>query len=308
MALQAFLARLGQEIDDPEEESFLLFSQSIPSQNLGFVDSKATTLELTVGDRDLVIHQSPTILSSNRGGGTTGAVVWKITPRFASWIASPSNLLFKTAILAPNSSLLELGCGISGIIGLALSPHVASYVLTDQQYVMKLLNQNLEENHQAKPRLASKGQKRMANPKKGSASINKSQVTNNNIVTQTLDWETDEVTIPPALEGKSGFEAVIACDCIYNDNLIKPLVQTCVDACKLRHGIAHTADDVGNPTVCIVAQQLRSAEVFEGWLKEFHKAFRVWRIPDEELIDGLKSDSGFVIHVGILRSNLDTCT
>jgi hypothetical protein len=54
-------------------EAFLLFSQSIPSQNLGFVDSKATELELTIGSRELLIHQSPTILSSNRGGGTTGA-------------------------------------------------------------------------------------------------------------------------------------------------------------------------------------------------------------------------------------------
>lgn len=80
---------VGQEIEDPEEglnclanaqilslnvtETFLLFSQSIPSQNLGFVDSKASILDITVGNRDLTIHQSPTILSSNRGGGTTGA-------------------------------------------------------------------------------------------------------------------------------------------------------------------------------------------------------------------------------------------
>ena len=54
-------------------ESFLLFSQSIPSQNLGFVDSKTTSLELSIGGQDLTIHQSPTILSSDRGGGTTGA-------------------------------------------------------------------------------------------------------------------------------------------------------------------------------------------------------------------------------------------
>jgi hypothetical protein len=54
-------------------ESFLLFSQTIPSQDLGFVDAKATTLELSVGGRDLTIHQSPTVLSSNRDGGTTGA-------------------------------------------------------------------------------------------------------------------------------------------------------------------------------------------------------------------------------------------
>ena len=54
-------------------EVFLLFSQSIPSQNLGFVNPKAALLEVSIGDRDLLIHQSPTILSSNREGGTTGA-------------------------------------------------------------------------------------------------------------------------------------------------------------------------------------------------------------------------------------------
>lgn len=47
--------------------------ESIPSQNLGFVDSKATVLDLTIDGRDLTIHQSPTILSSTRDGGTTGA-------------------------------------------------------------------------------------------------------------------------------------------------------------------------------------------------------------------------------------------
>lgn len=212
-------------------------------------------------------------------------------------------------MLAQDSALLELGCGISGVIGLALGPRVASYVLTDQQYVMRLLNQNLEENRQVKPRLASRAQKRIPTPKKGSASINKSQHQGtklSNILAQTLDWETDEVTIPPALGGLSSFDAVIACDCIYNDNLIKPLVQTCVDACKLRPTISDSSDDVGNPTICIVAQQLRSAEVLEEWLKQFHKSFRVWRVPDEELSGELKSDTGFVIHVGILRSSLDT--
>jgi len=73
MTIQSLLHALGPEIEDPEEEAFLLFTQPIPSQNLGFVDSKASTLELTIGDRDLTIHQSPTILSSSRGGGTTGA-------------------------------------------------------------------------------------------------------------------------------------------------------------------------------------------------------------------------------------------
>jgi hypothetical protein len=68
----------------------------------------------------------------------TSAVVWKITPLFASWITLTSNLLFKHGILNSNASVLELGCGISGVIGLALSPQIGSYVLTDQDYVMKV--------------------------------------------------------------------------------------------------------------------------------------------------------------------------
>ncbi|TVY65520.1 Diaminohydroxyphosphoribosylamino-pyrimidine deaminase [Lachnellula suecica] len=296
MPLSTLLAALGPEIVDPEEESFLLFSQSIPSQNLGFVDSKATSLDLTIGDRDLTILQSPTILSSNRGGGTTGAVVWKITPLFASWITAPSNVLFKQGILDGSSSVLELGCGISGIIGLTLAPRVAEYVLTDQDYVMKLLNQNLAENFQSTSSASSsKGRKSSAKPKRGSTFTESTQKSSN-VIAKALDWETDEVTA--SLSGAGSFEVIIACDCIYNDALIQPLVQTCVDACKLRVG--------GEQTVCVVAQQLRSAEVFEGWLKAFHAAFRVWRVPDEELVDGLKEDSGFVLLVNLqtLSSNI----
>lgn len=191
--------------------------------------------------------------------------------------------------------MLELGCGISGIIGLSLGQLVESYTLTDQDYVMKLLNRNLEENRQDTSN-SRKGRKSTMKPKRGSAAL-PSAANINNVTATSLDWEVDEVT--PSLTGsdsKLSFDAVIACDCIYNDALIQPLVQTCVDACKLR-----TLDSADKPTLCVVAQQLRSSEVFEDWLRAFHKVFRVWRLPDEKLIDGLKSDSGFVIHVGILR-------
>jgi Lysine methyltransferase len=289
-----------------------LFSQSIPSQNLGFVDSKATILDLSIGDRDLTIHQSPTILSSNRGGGTTGAgrveglqawnwlttaVVWKITPLFASWITHPSNLLFKHGILNTTSTILELGCGISGVIGLTLGPLIESYILTDQEYVMKYLNRNLGENQADSSSSASKSRKSTSKMKKDVMRPTSTNAVSNIIIAKPLDWETDQVTSSLTGNGmKISFDAVIACDCIYNDALIKPLVDTCREACQLR-----LADGKDTPTVCIVAQQLRSAEVFEGWLKEFHKAFRVWRVPDQVLTGGLGSDSGFVIHIGLLR-------
>jgi len=170
---------------------------------------------------------------------------------------------------------------------------VKAYVVTDQDYVMKLLKLNISEN-QPDTTSSSKGRKSSAKSKNSApASVKASK-----IIAQPLDWETDEVT--PSLTGSDSsqsFDVVVACDCIYNDALIAPLVQTCVDACKLRASDTEKTE----PAVCVVAQQLRSNEVFEGWLDAFHRSFRVWRVPDEHLDDGMKSNSGFVVHVGILR-------
>jgi hypothetical protein len=227
--------------------------------------------------------------------------VWKITPLFASWITSPGNPFFRHDIVSSTSSILELGCGISGIIGLSLSPFVKSYTLTDQEYVAKLVKQNLLENT-VDSSTASKGRKSSQKTKKVSKSAMEltSDAPESNVKFMPLDWEQDEVL--PSLTGRDdtvSFDAVIACDCIYNDALVAPLVQTCVDACKLRQ--LDTAAGQSKPTVCIIAQQLRSPEVFEAWLSEFHKSFRVWKIPDSDLIEGLREDTGFVVHAGILR-------
>ncbi|KFX98078.1 hypothetical protein V490_02472 [Pseudogymnoascus sp. VKM F-3557] len=337
MTVESLLRSLGDEIEDAEEESFLLFSQPIPSQNLGFVDSSATSIDLTIAGRDLTIHQSPTILSSTRGGGTTGAVLWKITPLIAAWLASPSNPFTTHSIFTPTSTLLELGSGISGLIALALSPSVGSYTLTDQSYVLKLLRQNITSNLPS-TRTSKSTTSNNASGKSKSKSKSKRGATQSaaaaegtdggegegesNIQIKTLDWETDEV--PGLLPGGGSFDAVIACDCIYNDALIDPLVQACVDACKLRESsrqVNRRDDDdstsapgnhidgvgeggIGNvegKTICIIAQQQRSDEVFEAWLTAFKEPFRVWRVPDELAGGGLKGGEGFMVHVGVLR-------
>lgn len=73
-SLSRLLARLGPEVEDPDEETFILFADKRPeAQNLGFIDAHAAVLDLTVAGRDLTIHQSPAVLTSNRSGGTTGA-------------------------------------------------------------------------------------------------------------------------------------------------------------------------------------------------------------------------------------------
>ncbi|KAI2619993.1 hypothetical protein GGR54DRAFT_639759 [Hypoxylon sp. NC1633] len=277
-------------------QTFLLFSQQIPSQNLGFVDSKATTLDLDIAGRDYVIHQSPTIL--NRPGSTTGAVVWKITPLVANWLAAPGSPLWTTGVLSSSSSVLELGCGISGLLGLVLAPSVARYTLTDQSYVARLVEKNIDENSPlGKPRHSgTNSQKR-----KGNSSTIQSKT---DLRFVPLDWELDEVTASlTGNETVKSFDVVVACDCIYNDTLIQPLVQTCADVCRLRSSDESVAD---RPTVCLVAQQLRDPEIFEAWIKEFSGHFRVWRIPDNALSEELRSNPGFVIHLGILQDARET--
>ncbi|KAL8381267.1 hypothetical protein RB595_005510 [Gaeumannomyces hyphopodioides] len=304
-----FTQQLGSEIEDPDEETFLLFAQDIPSQNLGFVDSAASSLELTVAGKDLTIHQSPGILSSTRSGGTTGAVVWKVTPLFAEWAASPGNILARSGALSRSSAVLELGCGISAIVGLVLAPAVSSYTLTDQAYVSRLVEQNIQENRATLTSGGGSGggggRPSARSRRAGSGSGVQARQTGPSLRFATLDWETDEVTASLAGSAQAGsFDLVIACDCIYNESLIEPLVQTCVDACALGRapaGDGGGAADAASRCVCVVAQQLRDPEIFESWVKRFCRSFHAWRVPDDSLPQGLRSSSGFVVHVGVLR-------
>ncbi|KAJ1710368.1 hypothetical protein F9C07_1865539 [Aspergillus flavus] len=310
--LTTFLTSIGEEVEDAEEECFLLFAQDIPSANLGFVDSRATSVDVTIHGQDYTINQSPTLLSSSRAGGTTGAVLWKITPLFAEWITTQSNPFWTTTILTPTSTVLELGCGISGLIALALSPKITHYIATDQEYVHRLLRSNLETNAPSQHPRSKAGSHRK--PSKHGPNNNKTaQKPTPNITFTTLDWETDD----PALlkdsiannDGNTGredrgFDVLISCDCIYNEALIAPFVRTCADVCRLR-AVYGAEKELGEgemrPTVCVIAQQQRSPEVFEAWLRETMRVFRVWRVSDEVLGGKLASGSGYLVHVLVLK-------
>ncbi|KAK1674715.1 hypothetical protein BDP55DRAFT_666022 [Colletotrichum godetiae] len=326
MAVKALISTLEDEILDPEEETFFLFSHNIPSSNLGFIDPKATELSLTLAGRDFTIHQSPTVLSSTRAGGTTGAVLWKITPLFATYLSSPTSPF--SPVFTPTSTVLELGCGISPLTALLLAPRIARYILTDQPYVARMIHQNLEAN--PLPKSSSSGHsstsrrsRKAASSTTTTSSSSSSSSTPGTISFHPLDWETD--TPDPSLTGvppttARSFDAVICCDCIYNEALVEPLVSTTADLARLRlraqkqdreeedeaadnnaSSSSTTAADRSEPCVCIVAQQLRSPDVFEEWIGAFHRDFRTWRVPDALLPEGLRIESGFVVHVGILR-------
>ena len=261
-----------------------MFSQSHSSRDLGMVDGKATELDITIRDRDFTIKQSPGVLQSNREGGTTGAAVWECSVRFAEWLGSTKNTLFSRGILGSESHVLELGAGISGFVPLMLEPRIKQVVATDQQYALNLLKENVEVNTRSRTK-----------PRKGAPP-------STNVKVIALDWEKDDFESTfHSHRLDTAFDAVMACDCVFNYALIQPFVQACTEVCKHgRQSEDENATATGQ-TICLVAQQLRQPDVFQQWLEAFSKVFRVWRVPDEMLTERLREGSGFVVHFAALR-------
>lgn len=221
-------------------------------------------------------------------------VLWRISPLFVDWMASSNNFILKSGFINPGSTVLELGCGISGLVAMNIAPRVRRYIATDQEYVFKTLRHNLDINVEV-PKVPS-GPKSRKRPKAPNTALKEHR----NIETLALDWESSSLQDLAQVLGitatRGSLDMVVACDCVYNETLVDPLVRTCAELCQI------SIKDCSKPTICVIAQQLRSYSVFEAWLLAFHKLFRVWRVPDELLTPGLRTGSGFVVHVGIWRN------
>ncbi|CAI7634298.1 unnamed protein product [Penicillium palitans] len=309
----------GEEVIDVDEESFLLFAQDIPSNNLGMLNPRAPSVEISIHGNEYTIHQSPSLLSSHRAGGTTGAVLWKITPLFAEWITNPSNPLWTTSLLSQTSTVAELGTGISALVALVLAPSVRHYIATDQEYVRKLFRTNLDANASVGVSYSnSKAKGKSKGSKSSKSKSNSAAKPADNISFTTLDWETDQAAslkecmdsddahAQDEEEGEEdkGFDLLLSCDCIYNEALVAPFVRTCAEICRLRPAYVAGSEEPRphrKPTVCIIAQQQRSPDVFETWLRETMREFRVWRLSDDVLGEGLKSGSGYLVHLLLVR-------
>ncbi|KAK4867637.1 hypothetical protein LT330_001147 [Penicillium expansum] len=302
-------------------ESFLLFAQDIPSNNLGMLNPRAPSVDISINGHEYTIHQSPSLLSSHRAGGTTGAVLWKITPLFAEWITNPSNPLWTTSLLSQTSTVAELGTGISALVALVLAPSVRHYIATDQEYVRKLFQTNLDANASVPASSDNSSSKAKGKSKGSKSSKSKPSSTAkpvDNISFTTLDWETDQAaSLKECMdleahgqvaeeegEEDKGFDLLLSCDCIYNEALVAPFVRTCAEICRLRPAYVASSEEPGSrrkPTVCIIAQQQRSPDVFETWLRETMREFRVWRLSDDVLGEGLRSGSGYLVHMLLVR-------
>lgn len=175
---------------------------------------------------------------------------------------------------------------------------MGSYILTDQTYVAKLIDTNIAENSST---VNTTARKQHSSSKSSQRNNNTNTSSSSNITFTPLDWETDlpSAALIPGSSNDKSFDAVLACDCVYNYALIPPLVSTCAEACKLRDETESNGGEA--QTLCIVAQQLRNDDVFCSWLAAFMEKFRVWRVKGEALPEELRPSAGFVVHVGVLR-------
>lgn len=150
---------------------------------------------------------------------------------------------------------------------------------------MKYLRENISTNAPAAGRHANK-------PKKGRSLATTHAASA--LKTMALDWETDDAEcLNSVIAPQDNIDLLILCDCVYNDYLIEPLVQTCVDVCSLRGS--------DSKTVVLVAQQLRSDSIFEEFLETMMKYFDVWRVPEGSCSRELGPGSGYVVHLAALK-------
>lgn len=175
---------------------------------------------------------------------------------------------------------------------MAVAPKVRRYIATDQDYVFKILQHNLLANAVTFSTKSLTGR----HPLKPSGQLPQDA---GSIELLALDWESSSLDnlsqILGIAETEDALDLIVASDCIYNEALIDPFVRTCSELCHI------SSQKSAKRTACVIAQQLRSYDVFEAWLTAFHKVFQVWRVPDEYLTSGLRTGSGFTVHVGVVR-------
>lgn len=294
-------------LENISDHVYELFSsdtrRSSNNVSLGFVstDSDKVTFSHDATGTEVDLCQSTAILNSS-AASTTGAVLWKVSPIFASWILDSrggdkpkkkkkSNSYSYTASVATlgcvqklfssgnTTSVLELGCGVTGLLACVFAPLVKTYVATDQHHLLKLTKRNIEDNlsHYTSSTLSTQ--------------TNKAKY---RLECMELDWEEPDESWEAIRNGPLDGEypdLVIACDTIYNEYLIDPFIETL----KLVSG---------PDTVVMVAQQLRLSDIFEAFVTALVEAgLGVYAVP--EGIMGEEFAKGYALHLVAKKSEME---
>jgi hypothetical protein len=197
---------------------------------------KDHSLDVTVGQHDFAVSQSPALLQSSRAEGTTGAVLWRSSLHLAQWLLQPEPLT-AADLLKTGNTAVELGAGSAGITTVILAKCLVKgdrVLATDTGPSLKLLQQNVNAHVDVLSRGRPSSEQRSA-PKADLAEI----------AIASLNWEHDDAASLLTSHGVlNGSDLVLSCDCIYNYALIRPFLDTCKELCLIRSNESFAANEV----------------------------------------------------------------
>ncbi|KIO29924.1 hypothetical protein M407DRAFT_226083 [Tulasnella calospora MUT 4182] len=285
----------SERVLDADEEIFLIYtrlagdgSSSSEPLGLGFVDSKSSEMtvsfnieppipglpEMTTSparkspgrDRkkqararksepvflSYVLEQDPSSLRSRKGD--TGNVLWRASVRLCQLLLTehhfpPAQPLLRRVSLE-TARVLELGAGI-GLLACALGPLTGHYTVTDIEVLVPLLRKN----------------------------VSRSALSPSRVTVTDFDWVALQ-NAPKSrrstvfgVDGHGPFDLILCCDCIYNTELVPPLVEA----------INYAAP--GSGTVVLVVAELREEDVLREFLSTWLESgsWEIWRLPERHL-------------------------
>lgn len=157
----------------------------------------------------------------------------------------PPRPLLDRARLA-TARVLELGSG-TGLLATLLAPLCAEYVASDRYENLRLLHRNIELNSAARTTRPVGSA-----PAPAPATTSTSTPAPTRIAVEEVDW-LDKAPLKPNSNTDTParpYDLILAVDCIFNEELVKPLVATLGKYCG-----------IGSTTVAWVVVELRSSDV-----------------------------------------------
>lgn len=274
--------------EDVEEHIFELFVErkNENPDGLGWL-ARGDEVEITIADKyDLTVRQSMSLLNSKQESSTTGAVAWRVSPRFCEWLLAEGSL-FHNVFSSTDTVVVELGAGVAGILASVVGPRVGKYVVTDQMHLLKLLRINIDNNlvpagaSGSTPKGRRKGRSQTPPTPQSPSSVGM-------VTVEEFDWEKPETLgyFDAHIRDVGPRGVIVACDTVYNDFLI-PHFCAAVDL------VLRT---MGPGSRLIMAQQLRSEEVLQSCLEHLISlGLALCSVDSDHLSPALRD--GFAVHV-----------
>ncbi|WVN88817.1 uncharacterized protein L203_104031 [Cryptococcus depauperatus CBS 7841] len=227
---------------------------------------------------DVQIHQDLTALKGRKG--ETGSVLWRSSLHLARDILLqnyyPSTKPLLQFPLLKDAHVLELGSG-TGLLAVLLSRLCGSYTASDKYDNLRLVQRNLELN--------GVNNRIRGSPltQKNDRDSKRPEDVHTEVILEEIDWvdisknKTRYQSESPNTK-KIHYDVVLAVDCIYNEHLVQPFIDTLTTYCP-----------VGGRTVVWVVVELRSAEVLttflKSWLDDSNGRWTVVRLGDDAMGD-----------------------